>query len=66
MLDKKDIIEIADWLNGSKRYYLQQFSNESPMISSDLEIVKPYSKEYLSDIISEIKPFFEKCYLRGA
>ena len=65
MLDKNDILKIAKWLEGSKMYYLQQFNNDSPMISSNLKSFKPYSQEYLYEIINEIKSFFEKCELRG-
>jgi pyruvate formate lyase activating enzyme len=65
MLKKKDIIEIAKWLEGSKRYYIQQFENNSPMISSGLEYIKPYSGDYLTEILKKIKPFFNFCGLRG-
>ena len=66
MLDKNDIINIAHWLNRSKRYFLQQFITDAPMISSELEAIKPFSKKYLGEILDEIKPFFKKCSLRGA
>jgi len=65
MLKKDDIIEIAKWLKGSKRYYLQQFKSDSPMILSELDGIKPYSKEYLIETLNEIKPFFKNCNLRG-
>jgi len=35
------------------------------LISIKLEEIKPYSKKYLNEIIDEIKPFFNKCSLRG-
>jgi pyruvate formate lyase activating enzyme len=65
MLEKKDIIEIAKWLKGAEQFYLQQFKNETPLLSKELEVIKPYSKEYLFEIIEEIKPYFKKCNLRG-
>ena len=65
MLDKKDIVEIAKWLEGSKQFYLQQFKSDSPLISSKLNDVVPYSKEELNEILQEIKPFFKNCSLRG-
>ena len=65
MLKKDDIIEIAKWLKGSKQYYLQQLKSDSPMISSELDGTKPYSKEYLIEILNEIKPFYKNCSLRG-
>jgi len=65
MLDKKDIVEIAKWLEVSKQFYLQQFKSDSPLVSSKLNDVAPYSKEKLSEMLHEIKPFFKSCSLRG-
>ena len=65
MLEKKDIIKIAKWLEGSKQFYLQQFKSDSPLISSKLNDAAPYSKEKLSEMLHDIKPFFKNCNLRG-
>ena len=65
LLKKEDIIEIAKWLEESKRFYLQQFKSDTPLISSKLDNVAPYSKEYLIKTLEEIKPFFKNCSLRG-
>ena len=65
MLNKKNIVEIAKWLEGSKQYYIQQFKSDSPLVSSKLNDVVPYSKEKLSEMLHDIKPFFKNCSLRG-
>ena len=65
LLNKNDIIEIAEWLKGADQYYLQQFKNELPLLSKKLEKIEPYSKEYLVEIIEEIRPFFNRCSFRG-
>ena len=39
LLKQKDIIEIGKWLEGSKKFYLQQFKNDVPLISSQLDNV---------------------------
>jgi len=65
LLKKEDIIEIAKWLEGSKRFYLQQFKSDTPLISSKLDNVAPYSKEDLVKTLEEIKPFFKNCDVRG-
>lgn len=62
---KADILQIAQWLQGSKRYYLQQFKVNSPLISDELLSVRPYDKEILLDMCDEIQPFFEHCSVRG-
>ena len=64
-LDKEDIIKIAKWLDGSNRYYIQQFKRNYSMISSEMKKIKPYTKTYLNEILTEIKPFFNNCKLRG-
>jgi pyruvate formate lyase activating enzyme len=65
LLVKEDIVKIAKWLRGSKKYYLQQFKTDIPLISSSYENMIPYPKEYLIEIIEEIKPYFNRCDLRG-
>lgn len=65
LLVKEDIVEIGKWLDGSEKYFLQQFKNNTPTLSSDLEKVKSYSKEELIDVLEEIKPFFKYCDIRG-
>jgi pyruvate formate lyase activating enzyme len=64
-LKKEDIIEIAQWLKGADAYYLQQFKPISPLISSELENVVPYSREYVFETLNAIKPFFKHCSVRG-
>jgi len=65
LLKKEDIIEIAKWLEGSKRFYLQQFKNNPPLVSSKLDNVAPYPREYLIDTLEAVKPFFKICDARG-
>jgi pyruvate formate lyase activating enzyme len=65
LLEKKDILEIAKWLKTSKKYYLQQFEQKHPLISSAMEEVIPYPTEYLQETLEEIKPYFKECGLRG-
>ena len=65
LLIKEDIVEIAKWLKGSRLYYLQQFKNDIPVISSKLSKKQSYSSNYLKETLNEIKPYFDECYLRG-
>jgi pyruvate formate lyase activating enzyme len=65
LLSKDDIIEIGKWLKGSKRYYLQQFKNDVPVISDEIDGLLPYSKEELIDTIEKVKPFYQYCNVRG-
>jgi len=65
LLTKEDIIKIGEWLKGSKKYFLQQFKNDTSLISSQLKKISPYPKEDLWDVLEKIKPFFQECYIRG-
>ena len=65
LLTKEDIVEIAKWLKGSRLYYLQQFKNDIPVISSKLSKKQSYSSNYLKETLNEIKPYFDECYIRG-
>lgn len=66
LLTKEGILEIGIWLKGSKKFYLQQFKSDAPVISSDFENVSPYSKEELISALGKVKAFFEICNIRGA
>lgn len=65
LLKKEDIIEIGKWLKNSKKFYLQQFRNETPVLSSKLETSIPYSKEDFIDTFEKVKPFFKFSDIRG-
>ena len=60
---KEDVIEMAKWIRGAKRYYLQNFRPEKT-IDPSFENIKSYPQEYLLEIRNAIAPFFEVCQLR--
>ncbi len=65
MLDKTDISKIGKWLNGSEKYFLQQFKNDIPTLSSDLSKLESYTEEELLNTLKTVKPFFKHCKIRG-
>ena len=65
LLAKEDIVSIAKWLKGSKRFYLQQFRNDVPLVSSKFQNVAQYYKEEMIDTLNKTKPYFESCDVRG-
>jgi len=62
---KEDIKQIGRWLNGSTRFFLQQFRTTTPLLSSDLASMIPYSKEELEEMQDTITSFFKHCAIRG-
>lgn len=65
LLSKKDILDIAKWLKGSKRYYLQQFKNDTDLLSPGLVNIKKHPSELFIEIKEEIKSYFDVCNVRG-
>lgn len=63
LIEKKDVLEIAQWIKPAKRYYLQNFRSEKT-IDSRFKKIKPYSQEYLIEIQKAVSPFFEICQIR--
>jgi len=61
----QDILDIAGWLEGSKRYFLQQFKTNTPLLSKNGSLMKSYSKDELYRMCEMIKPFFKECAVRG-
>jgi len=60
---KEDFLSIAKWLDGAKKYFLQQFRPEKTFDESFQEM-RPYSDEKLGEFCQMIKPFFETCEVR--
>lgn len=60
---KEDILEIAQWLKGSRRYALQQFHfSNKQLVNEEFE---QFTKEELLEIQTEIEKYFEVFELRG-
>jgi pyruvate formate lyase activating enzyme len=60
---KEDILSMAKWISGAKRYFLQNFLPEKT-IDPKFEKIKPYPQELLLEIQKAISPFFEICQVR--
>jgi len=63
IVSESDLIEIADFLKGSKRYVIQQFRPVNTINPSLME-VKPYSKEELQRFREQIFHYFGECKAR--
>lgn len=66
LLEKKDITDIASWIKGAKRYYLQQFKINVPLIDQRLHAsAKQFSKQDFLDMKQQAESYVESCSLRG-
>ena len=61
--EREDILKMARWISGAKKYYLQNFRAEKTL-NPQFEIVDPYPSEFLVEIKNAISPFFEFCGVR--
>lgn len=63
MLEKNDLVEIATYLQGSKRFYIQQFSPEETLDHS-LSTLIPYPLNYLRETELACKKFVTNSKIR--
>ncbi len=60
---EKDVISMAEWLKGAKKYLLQDFRPEKTL-NPEFEKIKPQPKEFLLKIKEKIAGYFEICQVR--
>jgi len=65
IVEEPDIREIAALVSGAKRYYLQQFRPNGPMIDPEYEALRPYDAATLGRFLSLVSPSVQTCGLRG-
>ena len=61
--EKGDFLSISRWLEGAKKYFLQQFRPGNTLDSSFSQL-KPYPDEKIAEFCNAIKPYFEICEVR--
>jgi len=66
LLEKNDVKKIACLIEGAKRFYLQKFKQDVPVIGKDLmKNVKQFSKNDFIEMKQLASPYVEHCDLRG-
>jgi len=63
--NEKGLLEIGEWLKGSKRLFLQQFNSSVPLLDVSLQGTSPFSAEEMRHFAGSLKPFFGEVGLRG-
>ncbi|MFC1478290.1 anaerobic ribonucleoside-triphosphate reductase activating protein [Candidatus Margulisiibacteriota bacterium] len=64
--DAEDALKIGEWLKGSKKYMLQQFSNRQEMLDPAFKNKQPYPSSKLQEFKKTLEPYFEKVEVRGS
>ncbi|MFC1596149.1 anaerobic ribonucleoside-triphosphate reductase activating protein [Candidatus Margulisiibacteriota bacterium] len=62
---EKDAILIGEWLKGSNKYVMQQFSNKQDMLDPVFQTKQPYPKDQLIEYQNLLKPYFENIKVRS-
>ena len=65
LISKQDILSVGEFLNGSKKFVIQQFVNDQKMIDSSLINSKMYEPDEIKEFASKLKNYFEKVEIRG-
>jgi pyruvate formate lyase activating enzyme len=66
LLEKEDVKRVASLIPGAKRYYLQQFKTDVPVINQELlSATTPFTPTEFNEMKDLASPFVESCLLRG-
>jgi len=66
LLEKKDVTEITSIIKGAKRYYLQQWKMDVPILNDTLrDKTTPFSKQDFLEMKQLASPLVEFCDIRG-
>ena len=57
-----DIVELAKWISGNEKFYIQQFKDSGNLIGEGIEA---YPDEQLRSFLDKILPFVPNAQLRG-
>ena len=60
---KDDLISLAKWIAGAKKYYLQQYKNSGDIISP--EGLSSFSQEEMNDFLSAVSPIINSSKIRN-
>ncbi len=64
LVTKEDVAKIGKYLDGSKKYVIQNFKAKENMIENRFKNIKPYKKGELEEMKGSVKDFFEEVLVR--
>jgi len=65
LFNEETAIKIGAWLNGSKKYVLQQFNNDRDMINKSFKRKKPYIVDKLKKFKKILEPYIKDVRIKG-
>ena len=64
--EEEDILRIAKFIKGAKKYALQNFSAQGEILDPKFKKIKPYPIEKLNKIQKLVSPYVKNCVVRGS
>ncbi len=64
LFPKQEVPSVGEWLKGSDRYYLQQFSKQAELLDSAFREEVVYSKKDLEDMAEQLRAYIKKVEIR--
>ena len=64
--EEEDILRIAKFIKGAKKYALQNFSAQGEILDPKFKKIKPYPIEKLNKIQRLVSPYVKNCVVRGS
>ncbi len=65
LFSKEDAIKIGLWLEGTEKFFMQQFVSNTKLIDKEFENKKPYSIEELEEFKKILSNYITKVEIRG-
>ena len=62
---KEDLLEIGEWLKGSRKYCIQQFVKAETMLDESFKTKEQYTDDELKEFKKILEPYFDEVELRG-
>ena len=63
--EEEDILKIAEFIKGAKKYAMQNFSAQGEILDPKFEKIKPYPIEKLNKIQKLVSSYVKECVVRG-
>lgn len=64
LVGEKELLGLAKYLEGHKKYVLQNFSNRQKMINEKMKEIMPYSHHELIAFQNLVRPYFQEVQIR--
>jgi pyruvate formate lyase activating enzyme len=61
---EENIIEIAKYISGTKKYFLQNFIPTEGTLDPSFQKIKPYSNEKMQEFVEKVKRYIPNCSFR--